>query len=158
MIYLGIPNSQTKSALCQRTPVRTIYVHPVDLAYDCDRHIDFLRTMDGLPGYPTEAAMLKTAYCQYLMSVGRSPVSAVQRAIRFLRLAEMWRDGQPGKVWATVTEDGLRLDGSHRAAIAVVAGLHSVPVAVVVYTRKDEEWRRRMLDLRTRLIRERKEG
>lgn len=153
MIYVGVQNSAKKAELARRRPVKTIYVDPQDLAWDCSRHIAFLREAKRHTGDSwDEAWMLRSWYAGWLLTAGRSQDSAIARCRRFLIMfAEIQRDGW-SDAWATVTEDGIRLDGSHRAAIAVVLGLPRVPVSVVPYRPADETWRRAMQEYRRNCI------
>ena len=159
MIYVGVKNSRSKSRIAGRPPARTIYVNPDGLAWDCQRHIAFLRTATakgfakGISGWD-DAWMLCSAYAGWLLQTGRTEASALERCRLYLaHFAHVQAHGVPGP-WATVTEDGLRLDGSHRAAIAVVLGHELVPVAVVPYLRTDWAWRHQWRRFRERRIQE----
>lgn len=127
MHYIGIPNSPSKVKIAGRVPIKTILVCPVDLAWDCTRHVDFLRAVARIP-HPR--VMVVTDYAAYLTRTGRSPEAVIEKCYQFWAL---WQaiETHPPESWATVTEDGIRLDGSHRAACAVVLGLETVPVDVV---------------------------
>ena len=155
MIYVGVENSRSKSRIAGRPSVRTIYVSPEDLAWDCQRHIAFLREAlaKGEGGWD-DAWMVCSAYAGWLLQTGRTEASALERCRLYLaHVAHVQAHGMPGP-WATVTEDGLRLDGSHRAAIAVVLGMQEVPVSVVPYLRTDWAWRHQWRRFRARRIQE----
>src|SRR3990167_8892655 len=143
MIYVGVENSPAKIRIATRGPSRTIYVDPADLAWDCQRHITFLRDAEKhLKDGWDEAWMLRSGYAGWMLHTGRTQGAVLARCRRFLeRLAEIRLHGLDGP-WATVTLDGIRLDGSHRAAIAVILEKESVPVAEVPYLMDDERWRR----------------
>lgn len=155
MIYVGVENSRGKSRIAGRQPIRTVYVHPEDLAWDCQRHIAFLREAAKRgEGTWDEAWMVCSAYAGWFLETGRTIEAVRVRCQNFLaHFAHVRAQGVDGP-WATVTEDGLRLDGSHRAAIAVVLGGPMVPVAVVPYLRTDWVWRRQWKEYRERRIQE----
>lgn len=155
MIYVGVENSNAKVRIATRGPSRTIYVDPADLAWDCQRHIAFLRDAERhLKNGWDEAWMVRSAYAGWMLQSGRTQGAVLARCRRFLeRLAEIRLRGLDGP-WATVTGDGIRLDGSHRAAIAVILELSSVPVAEVPYLTDDARWRREAVAYRAKRIRE----
>ena len=155
VIYVGVENSTAKVRLATRRPSRTIYVDPTDLAWDCQRHVAFLRDAEThLKDGWDEAWMLRSQYAGWMLQGGRTQPAVLARCRRFLeRLAEIRLRGLDGP-WATVTADGIRLDGSHRAAIAVILELESVSVAEVPYMSDDERWRREAVAYRAKRIRE----
>lgn len=155
MIYVGVENSHAKVRIATRGVLRTIYVDPADLAWDCQRHLAFLRDAEKhLRDGWEEAWMLRSAYAGWMLHTGRTAGAALARCRRFLeRLAEIRLHGLDGP-WATVTADGIRLDGSHRAAIAVILEKESVPVAEVPYLTDDARWRREAVAYRAKRIRE----
>src|SRR3990167_746289 len=121
MIYVGVENSTAKVRIATRGPSRTIYVDPADLAWDCHRHVAFLRDAEKhLADSWDEAWMLRSQYAGWMLQGGRSQRTVLVRCRMFLeRVADIRTHGLDGP-WATVTVDGIRLDGSHRAAIAVI--------------------------------------
>ena len=143
MIFVGVPNSEQKSELAARLPMGRVYVQPMDLAWDCGRHIAFLNLESN-----ADRDMLGSDYARYLRDSGRDEASTLQRCRRFLALRERWRHYKSTRIWAVVTHDGLRLDGSHRAAVAVAEGYFTVACAVVPYLPADTDWREVMLALR----------
>jgi len=155
MIYVGVENSNAKVRIATRGPVRTIYVDPTELAWDCHRHIAFLRDAEKhLKDGWDEAWMVRSQYAGWMLQGGRSQRTVLVRCRMFLeRVADIRTHGLDGP-WATVTVDGIRLDGSHRAAIAVILELESVPVAEVPYMMDDERWRREAVAYRARRIQE----
>lgn len=155
MIYVGVENSNAKVCIATRGPSRTIYVDPADLAWDCQRHIAFLRDAEKhLKDGWDEAWMVRSQYAGWMLHTGRTQGAVLARCQRFLeRLTEIRQHGLDGP-WATVTLDGIRLDGSHRAAIAVLLGKDSVPVAEVPYMTDDARWRREAVAYRARRIQE----
>ena len=155
MIYVGVENSPIKVRIATRAPARTIYVDPTDLAWDCHRHLAFLRDAEKhLADTWDEVWMLRSGYVGWMLQSGRTHRAVLARCRRFLeRLSEIRLHGLDGP-WAVVTADGIRLDGSHRAAIAVVLGLESVPVAEVPYLTDDARWQREAVAYRARRIQE----
>lgn len=159
MIYVGVENSRGKSRIAGRQPIETISVRSVDLAWDCQRHITFLRTAldnglaKGISGWD-DAWMICSAYAGWLLQTGRSEQSALERCRLFLSHFTNVRAHGVSGPWATVTEDGLRLDGSHRAAIAVVLGKPAVEVSVVPYLHTDWAWRHQWRKFRAHRIRD----
>ncbi len=153
MIYVGVPNSEQKSLMARRPPVRTIHVTSEELAWDCVRHIRFLDVFLNVRR-PRPCDMLQTEYAAWLRQMGRKDVAILDRCKKFLRLCETWKTPPDGSLWAVVTEDGLRLDGSHRAAVAVSLGRAAVPVGVIGYLPSDDSWRIEMLKIREAKIRE----
>ncbi len=155
MIYVGVENSNAKRRIAGRRPVDVIEVDAADLAWDCQRHIGFLREADRRreDGWD-EAWMVCSAYAGWFLETGRTLKATLVHCRAFLaHFAYIRAHGVTGP-WATVTEDGLRLDGSHRAAIAVVLGRQQVPVAVVPYRLTDWAWRRQWSAYRARRIQE----
>ena len=138
MRYYGIPNSPSKSKISRRTPSHTIIVDPIDLAWDCQRHIDFLYMMqeDAAPD-----RMMASLYADYLLKTGRTTEVVRKKCEEFWALFNTLKT-TPKDVWAIVTEDGARLDGSHRAACAVVRGLAEVTVSVVPLYPFDQGFRK----------------
>jgi len=155
MIYVGVENSPVKVRIATRAPARTLSVDPADLAWDCQRHIEFLLDAERhLKDGWKEAWMIRTAYAGWMLQAGRTHGAVLARCRRFLeRVAEIRLHGLDGP-WAVVTVDGIRLDGSHRAAIAVVLGEDAVPVAEVPYLDDDARWRREAVAYRAKRIRD----
>lgn len=155
MIYVGVENSPMKVRIATRVPARTIYVDPTDLAWDCQRHLAFLRDAERHQADTwDEVWMLRSDYAGWMLQGGRTHRAVLARCRRFLeQLAEIRQRGLDGP-WATVTADGIRLDGSHRAAIAVLLGKDRVPVAEVPYLTDDARWQREAVAYRARRIRE----
>ena len=125
MEFVGIRNYQEKRQLLRDGTPRPERVPTGDLAYDCIRHIEFLRSIDaGM----TQDQFPKTLYWKYQAAVGRQGDAIRQRCQRFIRLYEdiCQRGMDYSQGYIGVTTDGIRLNGSHRAAIAYVIGLESV--------------------------------
>ena len=153
MIYVGIPNSMEKSLMVKRPSVKAIYVTPEELAWDCLRHVRFLEVFSTVRR-PRTSDLLSSDYALWLRKTARTDSAILAKCRSFLWLYEEWGRNAEGKSWAVVTEDGLRLDGSHRAAVAVVLGKSVVPVDEVAYRESDQPWRREMMRIRDAKIRE----
>lgn len=128
MKYVGIRNSPEKAALLERGEGQKGVLPTDELAYDCIRHFDFLRTA----AEAGEEAFPETLYWKYFLLTGRGPEAARARCRSFKRLymrirAEGYDDGTDP---IAVTEDGIRLNGSHRAAIGAFLDLPPLPVRV----------------------------
>lgn len=147
MRYVGVENSPKKAEITRRKPARVISVPSDDFAWDCERHVAFLRWLRDLPHYPNPEELLRTDYCQYLLHT-RTEEAALKRALRFLRINEAWSRPKTIGPWGIGTSDGLRLDGSHRAAVAVVSGVRHVSIVEVPYTDMDLKWRTAMAVVR----------
>lgn len=143
-MYVGVPNSKTKQALSRRPPYRTIYVDAKSLAWDCARHIAFLEWAER----QEPDALVGSDYARWLLHTGHDAASVQEKCRRFLALFDAIRDGLRFPSWAIVTEDCLRLDGSHRAACAAAIGLGTLAVSVVRYRYTDTKWRREMIAIR----------
>lgn len=132
MLYVGIPNSAEKAALLERRPGERLEVPPTDLAFDCIRHLDFLRRVEK----DDETAFPETLYWKTLLLRGRTEETALARCRRFSELhasvSKRGVDYALGRV--AVTTEGMRLNGSHRAAIAAFLGLPSLEVDVHEWT------------------------
>ena len=126
--YVGIRNWKEKATLLRKGQYVLQEVPAEELAFDCVRHIEFLEQIERLP----TRNFSDTLYWKYLLSRGRSEHHAQQKCEQFVALYESVRsqgiDYSQGYV--AVTEDGIRLNGSHRAAIAYVLGIETLRVRV----------------------------
>lgn len=128
--FVGVRRYPESARLLAEGSPRRATVASVDLAYDCVRHRDFLsRVMAD----ESAEAMRETLYWRYLVSTGRTADAADARCRGFAELLESIRtdgfDASRGESIA-VTDDGIRLNGSHRAAIAQALALGAVEVAL----------------------------
>ena len=141
MRFVGIRNSPEKARLLSGGSPRAVRVGAEDLAYDCIRHTDLLRRGEG--------DVRASLYWRYLVSVGHTDESADARCRRFLDLAATIRSEgfDPDRDPIAVSDDGMRLNGSHRAAIACSLGLVEVDVRM-------HSWGRGLLRLRARHVAE----
>lgn len=152
MIYVGVENSPKKREVAAREPSKTIYVAAEDLAWDCTRHVEFLNRFLSQASGGYHVWMITSQYFGWLKQTGRGNEAALARCVKFLELFQSIRELGCWGTWATVTDDGIRLDGSHRAAIAVALHIPIVSVSVSPYHKGDEAWRRMTQEYRTRRI------
>ena len=128
MDYIGIANWREKLILSKSELFEIRSVATKSLTFDCERHLDFLyayldKSQDFFPN--------KTLYyAYYTYFAGESTAKAkceifASQIDRLLaskpKLAEECID---------ITDDGARLDGSHRASIALAVGIDTLPVRV----------------------------
>lgn len=120
MKYVGIKSCVQKRDALKREG-KTIIV-PVDflVAGDCGRHLSVLRGNND-------------PYIKYQAECGKSGDQIVEKLARFRALKKSMEHGyRPEKHgYITVSENGARLDGSHRAAILYESGVKEVPVKIV---------------------------
>jgi len=119
--YVGIKSCpQKRKALKREGKIQVVAVADL-VARDCSRHLYVLA------GYGRE-------YTDYQLSTGKTPVEAEKkvRSYNKLCMALATRGYQPEKYgYITVSENGARLDGSHRAAWLLCRGVKEVEVRVV---------------------------
>ncbi len=125
MKYVGVRNYPEKAQLLRNGTPWLARVSTRDLAYDCIRHVEILRSVDAGTGADR---LSETLYWKYLAASGRQEDAIRQRCQRFIRLYEDIRERgmDYSQGYIGVTTDGIRLNGSHRAAIAYVTGLESL--------------------------------
>lgn len=157
MTYVGVRNSPEKARLLERGTPRRIELPAAELAYDCIRHREFVELL--LSGADPEA-WRASLYWRFMRSSGRAPVSADGRCRRFADLvAAIRRDGlDADRDPIAVTDDGIRLDGSHRAAIAAVLGAGTITVDEYSWDGAVPGWRRRHVAEEARVKRETQEA
>lgn len=129
MKFVGIRNCDEKFRLLKCPAVDLRPLVPADVAFDCQRHIDFLKRIDaGM----TPVDFPESLYWQYLIWAGKGAAGALYKCEQFSALYKRIRvegfDQQRGV--PSVAFPNIRLDGSHRAAIAVQLGLSRILVAV----------------------------
>jgi hypothetical protein len=125
MDFVGVRNYPEKAQLLRNGTARLARVPTRNLAYDCFRHVEFLRSVEDGMG---DDQFPETLYWKYHATVGRQEDAVRERCQCFIQLYENIRgqgiDYSHGYIG--VTTDGIRLNGSHRAAIAYVIGLESL--------------------------------
>jgi hypothetical protein len=148
--YVGVRNSAEKARLLERGKPHRETVASAALAFDCVRHLDFLhRLSEG-------GSARESLYWRYLVTVGHTPESADERCARYAALAEaIEREGfDPDRDPIAVSDDGVRLNGSHRAAIARHIGVADVGVDVYAWRGAVPSWRARHVREEARVKRE----
>jgi hypothetical protein len=151
--FVGVRNSAEKARLLARGAPRRERAASEALAYDCIRHLDFLgHALENGRG----ADFRESLYWRYLVAVGHTPASADRRCIRYAELARgIEREGfDPQRDRIAVTDDGVRLNGSHRAAIARHLGVGELDVDVFSWAGCVPRWRVRHVAEEARVKRE----
>ena len=127
--YVGIRNCPEKDQLLKSEPIGRQIVSIYALTFDCERHLEFADLVLAGRG---EDEWPRTLYWQFLAATGRSGRAIVTRCQRFADLVARIQtekyDGERGII--AVTDDGIRLNGSHRASVARVLGLRVLEVMV----------------------------
>jgi hypothetical protein len=138
MKFVGIRNSPQKQRLLAEGTPGHERMDTGDVAFDCIRHLDFLHR-----AVASGAPARDTLYWRYLIRAGHTPAGADERCRRFAGLASAVLDDslEQGLGSVAVTEDGVRLDGSHRAAIAHWLGLEELDVRVYRWSEVLSRWR-----------------
>lgn len=124
---IGVKNSRVKKWLAEQTPIHIIQIAPEAAGYDCVRHIDFLKYWK----YDKEN-IRKSIYWQYTARTKGNKSEADAKCEYFGGLFDsVCANGWNGaKYPIAITNDGIRLDGSHRSAMATVLGITSIHAAV----------------------------
>ena len=124
--FIGIRNSPEKSELLQSKNFRIAEVRTAGLIFDCERHLDFLVAIEQ------SRAFSETLYWRYHALLGRQGEWIKTHCDRFANLYRSIHlqgfDFEKGYI--AVTDDGIRLNGSHRASIAHYMRIDRLPVAV----------------------------
>lgn len=128
MLYLGVGNNKFKKLAVCSNRFYFKEEHPDNLCFDCHRHIDLiLRYREGEDLSDTYYYLINRFYSQKPESVIKEKI---KRFINFFE--EIKKNGfSQDEANINVTETGVRLDGSHRVAIASVLGIEKIKVKVV---------------------------
>jgi|MDTC01.2.fsa_nt_gb hypothetical protein len=116
MNYVGIYDWPEKRTLLSKAPSEEITIPSSSLVFDCERHIQFL---EAYHTYQDNFVPSRTLYFQYHKFQKNASI-AKQKCDRFLSLFNLIRTkgfqdiGDP----ISVANNGARLNGSHRSAIA----------------------------------------
>jgi len=127
MKFVGIRNCREKALLQQCVTSEIREYPPNNLLLDGQRHLEFLRLVDMGMDFVDYSS---TLYWKYLIFFGMSEKVALEKMRQF---AEFYREIKKHgfdkqKAYGAVADNGVRLDGSHRAAIACSLGMTSLPV------------------------------
>ncbi len=119
MKYVGIRNSVFKSTLVKHAPKKGRKITlklPCVTADDCERHFEILRLIDR---DASKEEFRETFYYQFSKGNGKSDGAVLAKIVKFNKLyRSIKRYGYVYKKgYIVLSEDGARLDGSHRAAI-----------------------------------------
>ncbi len=130
--FVGIRNSPEKSQLLQSKNFQIAEARTAGLTFDCERHIDFLDAIEQCKAFS------ETLYWRYHALLGRQEEWIKTHCDRFANLyRSIHSQGFDfGKGYIAVTDDGIRLNGSHRASIAFHMELEFLPVAVYSWKTK----------------------
>tara|TARA_Y100000034_G_C6814435_1_gene366260 strand:+ start:539 stop:1015 length:477 start_codon:yes stop_codon:yes gene_type:complete len=126
---IGIPVWRWKKqalAYARKNP-RIIEESADGLCHECHRHMELLSRFDD-----DNNCYSLTEYFRYKLSVGKKVDGIIKSINRFYKLYESIKES--GKIDPPIiTDDGCRLDGSHRTAIANHLGWDKLNVNVLVY-------------------------
>lgn len=125
--FVGIRKSDEKALLQHQGRPCIVEIPPRQLLLDGQRHLEFLQAVErGLP----ESEYSQTLYGKFLSFAGVSDTASHERMVRFAGL--FYSIKQSGfsdhQGYGAVADNGARLDGSHRAAIACMLGVNVLPV------------------------------
>lgn len=106
-----------------------------DFGYDCSRHIDFLKYLDD----PTKDVK-KSEYWEYSIKTRTDEgvygkIDKYKKTYDRIKFNGFVASGNKYNSSIIVTDDGCRLDGSHRVAILLHLGILEVDVNILVYER-----------------------
>jgi len=126
---IGIPSWWWKpiaTKFARKNP-NIINVKSEGLAYECSRHIELLSMFDsGDTNYE------KSEYFRYCKSNNKKDKSIRERISKFMKLYKSI-ENEGCKTPPIVTEDGCRLDGSHRISVVIHLGIENVNINLVEY-------------------------
>ena len=126
---IGIPKWWWKGKACKyaKSHPRIVRVPAKGLCYECSRHAELLRLFDE-----GEENFTQSEYYIYQAGNKRDHKIIMEHINKFRNLyVSIKTDGC--KVPAIVTEDGCRLDGSHRLSIQLHLGEEEVDVNLFKY-------------------------
>ena len=133
---VGIPNCQWKKKAVKfaRHNPYIVKLEVEDLCYECERHRELLRMFDnGLTNYDN------SKYFDYSINKsGKTKEVALKKISKFKILYENMKKGIyecTENRLPIVTEDGCRLDGSHKLTILDHIGCRETDVNVVLYNK-----------------------
>ncbi len=100
-----------------------------DFCYECSRHFDLLKMIDK------QENLKKSEYYHYYHSNGKDDSYIACKIKKFQRLLFSIRNNgwQENHNPPIVTEDGCRIDGSHRLSILLYLGIKEIPINIFCY-------------------------
>jgi hypothetical protein len=131
MKYFGVSNSPVKRKASTSASFEYVEVSTEELAFDCMRHIDLLRR------YEERKDLEKSFYFVNSLFFSKRKANAIKNKINhFIQLYETiklngYSENVPGYQDIVITDNGIRLDGSHRAAIAYFLNIKKIKVKYV---------------------------
>ena len=126
MKYVGIGNSWVKNILLKSKKCRLAKRKTDDLAYDCRRHLELLREYEE-SGCISNALYVKVN--EFYSNKSRDFLSGKMEKV--IDLYKKIKERKDIKISVTVTENGIRLDGSHRVSILKFLGIKEIEVKEV---------------------------
>ena len=138
LIYVGIPNSAYKTYLLKKSGKgEVVKINPLLLAGpDCGRHLEILTFFDEFGKPKIISPYEKSEYFKYQIRVGKSQKTIQKKLLKFYKLYNSIKNKYDYKQgYIIVTEDGIRLDGSHRSAIVSYLKIDKIKV-------KEIDWKK----------------
>lgn len=126
--YVGIRNWPEKAQLLQTPNFTFGHIETDSVTFDCERHVDFLSTYMEKGDRFDPAQTLYYAFYDYV----KGPGAAVAQCSQFLRMfTGILQSGlRLEEAIVSVCDNGARLDGSHRSAIARILGINRIPARI----------------------------
>jgi len=128
---VGIPSWKWKKRLLKQAIAQPLIekIPITDLCYELDRHAELLKAFDK------KTDIKKTAYFKYQRENDNKIKTVIKRIGEFRQLYKKIRSRGIVGYAAVITEDGCRLDGSHRLSILKHLNVESAYINVVYYDR-----------------------
>ena len=133
---VGIPHCLWKKQAVKfaRSNPYIVKLKVEDLCYECERHRELLRMFDnGLTNYDN------SKYFDYSINKsGKTKEVALKKIKKFKKLYLSMKEGVfqcPGDRIPIITEDGFRLDGSHKLTILDHIGCKKTDVNIFIYNK-----------------------
>lgn len=131
MKYVGIKNSDLKTRatkLASRVGKIITVQLPCLTADDCQRHFELLRMFDK-----KDDDFFKSSYYKFQRKNGKKDDDIFKKIEDFKKLYKSIRKNgyEESKGYIIISEDGARLDGSHRASIVEHLGYKQINVLMV---------------------------
>jgi hypothetical protein len=131
---IGIPNYAWKKAAVKyaRNNPNVVTIKANDLCHDCDRHRELLKMFDdGRDDY------VNSSYFDYSIKQSKKTKEVALKKINkfknlYLSIKEEIFDCPENRL-PIITEDGCRLDGSHKLTIFEHLGVENVSVNLFIY-------------------------